>query len=907
MRLKSVILRNYRLHRELSLQLDPSRTLIGGPNESGKSTIVEAIHRALFLKAKGNTEYHRAMVSSLHPGHPEVELTFEAGGSEYVLKKRFAVSGTSTLTSIKSGLLSGDAAESELARLLGVETGVSGKAVGGQWGHLWTWQGKAGDDPSAHATAQRDGLLQRLQAMGGAAALQSELDARVAAHFSEAVGLLFTQAGKPKAGSELEQAESAANIAGDEATAAAARVERLASAAEDLENAARIFEAAAKSLEDLERDRELTETKVLQLAELRQKEAEQCREAKDAGDRLRTVQSADSQILEARADIARLERKLEPLNASMSRLASEREEAKERAYKGEQFYRTAIEATRVARLRHELACAYFVLFEKTEAQRKLSERQEKVSRRQRELRELEEQRAKLPEVDKARLNKIQKLEAACSNARTALQAMATGFEVLASNQPVEASGRPLRIAEKEILTEDTEISIGSAIRLRIVPGGGTSLADARKEEADAQRKLQECLDSIGLQSVQDAIEVAARRDDLDSKIKTAQAELEGMGAENVADELQTAQNEVASTQSNVERLAALATVQIPPADKAAAKSLSKELESSLRKAEEQESEAKGDRDRFADALEGADAALAARRSETEQERNTLNGLKAQLDLLLKTHGDDDARGRTLIERGVARTKTESLLKSTIHAIGALQPELVEGDRMRIARAIKVRTSERDDARTQIAVAKSALTSDGHEDPMEALAAARANARSAEEHRASVRRKADALALLDQLFNDEQRSLAEQFTQPLADKISGYLQCIFGVGASAHVNLENNEFAGLRLTRSDAGGGSYAFDTLSGGAKEQTAAAVRLAMAEVLAADHGGSLPLVFDDAFAYSDPQRVNQLQRMLDRAAARGLQVIVLTCNPSDYVALGAQQIVVCPRSIAIEHADCR
>ena len=65
MRIKSVTLRNYRMHRELTVAFDPSRTLIGGPNEVGKSTLVEAIHRALFLKAKGNTGYHRAMQSSL--------------------------------------------------------------------------------------------------------------------------------------------------------------------------------------------------------------------------------------------------------------------------------------------------------------------------------------------------------------------------------------------------------------------------------------------------------------------------------------------------------------------------------------------------------------------------------------------------------------------------------------------------------------------------------------------------------------------------------------------------------------------------------------------------------------------------------------------------------------------------
>ena len=68
------------------------------------------------------------------------------------------------------------------------------------------------------------------------------------------------------------------------------------------------------------------------------------------------------------------------------------------------------------------------------------------------------------------------------------------------------------------------------------------------------------------------------------------------------------------------------------------------------------------------------------------------------------------------------------------------------------------------------------------------------------------------------------------------------------------------------------------------------------MAEVLAGDHDGCLPVVFDDAFAYSDPERVNQLQRMLDLAATRGLQIIVLTCNPSDYIALGAKAVTLHP-----------
>jgi uncharacterized protein YhaN len=51
------------------------------------------------------------------------------------------------------------------------------------------------------------------------------------------------------------------------------------------------------------------------------------------------------------------------------------------------------------------------------------------------------------------------------------------------------------------------------------------------------------------------------------------------------------------------------------------------------------------------------------------------------------------------------------------------------------------------------------------------------------------------------------------------------------------------------------------------------------------------LPIVFDDAFAYTDPERIQSLQRMLDLAATRGLQIIVLTCTPKDYSAFGAKE----------------
>ena len=74
MKLLKLTVRNYRVHKERVIEFDPRTTLIGGPNESGKSTLVEAAHRVLFLKAKGVGKTHKCMKSNLHDGDPEVEL-----------------------------------------------------------------------------------------------------------------------------------------------------------------------------------------------------------------------------------------------------------------------------------------------------------------------------------------------------------------------------------------------------------------------------------------------------------------------------------------------------------------------------------------------------------------------------------------------------------------------------------------------------------------------------------------------------------------------------------------------------------------------------------------------------------------------------------------------------------------
>ena len=160
--------------------------------------------------------------------------------------------------------------------------------------------------------------------------------------------------------------------------------------------------------------------------------------------------------------------------------------------------------------------------------------------------------------------------------------------------------------------------------------------------------------------------------------------------------------------------------------------------------------------------------------------------------------------------------------------------------------------------------------------------------------ARANREVEAVRLLATLFSENKRAVESQFVAPLASRVSSYLERLYGEGTTVGVDYEGGRFSRLTLSRRGLGDTRFEFSQLSSGAKEQVGAAFRLAMAEVLAEDHDGCLPIVFDDAFVNSDSDRQRALQRLLDLGASRGLQVIVLTCRPESYATLGATTVTL-------------
>jgi DNA repair exonuclease SbcCD ATPase subunit len=895
MHILSITVRNYRIHKEVTVELDRNRTLIGGPNETGKSTLVEAVHRALFLKAKVTGEAQKSMTSD-HGGHPEVEVRFKTREKIYRISKHFSgANGSSTLTQEGGKTWQGDEAESRLAELLGVEAVSGGRGIVDRsallWAHLWVWQGQGGENPTAHATLQKDSLLDRLKKDGGVAAIESQRDSVVANRFVEMDKTNFTKAGKPKADSELFVATQAHENAQSELARARESLERLQQAVSSYAIAERTIGEKkieltafagelAKVLEKLE------EANVLQQKlQIDQRDVDQARKDQAA------FVKADAEIRALAKKIQKQTKELEPKDSETKRLEEGVKRRKKHLDETNKSSRELEETLRGQRYRTKLARAWLICFEQEAEHLKLKSRAAEVANVRKTLEKLESELAKLPSIDAKKLKSLQSQAGALSEAKAALTAMAAGIEVVVSKAQVLIDGEALPSGQTHVIDEDTEVEVGDYAKLKITPGGGTSLSEARKKVSDCQRKLTDSMDAAGVGTMDEAAVSFDERLKIEAGIQEAKTELKAKDSDNINHDLAQAKTSLETARAELERRKSKTGNYPKPGNLKEAKSALEVAEQELSELEIREAKIRAESTAASAAHEKAVQELTEHLRSMETAKSDLQTLKIKFAAREESDGPEAVRKETLSNHAEVLQIAEKKLSTSEKALKKLQPESLKGDKERLERAISEAKTNLNQAEQDRAVARSILTSDGNSDPEETLAFARARAESANQRFTAVERKAKAIRLLMELFTEEQRALSHQFTQPLAEKITGYLQQLFGIEARADVELTDGQFEKLVLSRPT---GTFEFDNLSGGAREQVAAAFRLAMAEILAEDYDGCLPVVFDDAFTNSDPDRIQTLQRMFDLAARRGLQIILLTCDPRDYGSLGAKTLTI-------------
>lgn len=115
MRILSVRVKNVRMHEDCTVEFDRERTVVAGPNESGKSTLVDAIERVLCYPHRSSADNLDGFKPRAGGGTPEVCLRFERHGRTYEILKIFkGPQSVARLTDQDGVAWTGDEAEERL-------------------------------------------------------------------------------------------------------------------------------------------------------------------------------------------------------------------------------------------------------------------------------------------------------------------------------------------------------------------------------------------------------------------------------------------------------------------------------------------------------------------------------------------------------------------------------------------------------------------------------------------------------------------------------------------------------------------------------------------------------------------------------------------------------------------------
>lgn len=904
MKLLSATVRNYRLHREVSVSLEDAMVMIHGPNESGKSTLAEAIHCALFLKAKGNTSLHKAMEPS-HGGTPEVEILFEAGGCTHRLRKTFSSSGTTVLETEGEATLNGSNAEESLAQLLGVDGPVSGGGVENKmmnrWAHLWVWQGKSSQSPLDTLSETQNQLREKLQAQGGQSILSSPLDNAVIESLRTWHDANYTSTGRPKTGSDLERAVSSLQDAEKRAEHAHTALNALEQAASDFRQAEEDIKRHETNLKKGKAQLNEIREKLKTVATLREQLNEKRRRLDDAQKTLDERQDADSEIRELEHDLKAAREKASPLEKKIADLRSDSKEKKAQAEQAREDRQCA--QRELERLR-SIADALQSHRDSLIAAKRIKELGidlKSLKEREEERKEILKRLVPLENFTEGAVKELASAEREAEQARLRLEAYALEVEVLEADagQTITLDDAPLLPDEPKTLSRSAELRLGSNTRIRLTPGGAADLEAAREESEKASEALKKALQTLGVSSVEEARDKQRHRDNLVKDREALDQRLSEARPGQLEQDLEAAEKELIQLRQRRDATVPEGANLTFHDDRERVESALAEARTSMEAAQWDFSAKETKENASRQAAQQATASLEEAETDFREHSDNLKNLQSRLDYLLEKSGSVDVRGKAIVQAEAERDRALAEEETTSKQLDELGADQLELDEQRLSNAVATDERELQKATGIRIRASTQLASNGSTDPEREVKEAQAEAgRTKERHRALSHQAAVRKNLFERLTN-ARKEVTDALTRPLEEAVTPYLQNLFR-GSRPHLrwSADSARLEGFELDRTREQQGLFRFDQLSHGTREQAALALRLALAQVLAVDHDGSLPLVLDDAFTNADRERIEKLKSLLFKATQNGLQIILLTCHPENYAGLGASEFHLRPVS---------
>lgn len=859
-------------------------------NEFGKSTLLAAIRGVLFERHVSKASTVKEMRHWSNETSPVIALEFELPSGLYKIEKRFWHKEPYARLTVPGGAMHHDeAAEEHLQRILNfTQAGSKGSRPEnvGMWAALWVTQRESVNQPGFTESARQTihGCLeQEVGALIGGTRGKNLLA-------SVRVELAKIRDGNKKPAGRHKEAIAAHGAAQQTLTTLQAREQKLVKDIAELQLVKRkladasrggeeartvlLLNEAHKNREGAQRfeDQERTALTIRNLWAGRVTSAE--KEVDTRREQETALQAVDARI-EARI--------LDEADAKAALLKAEEARGHQQALiqDAAQTQDQAVASLRAARSVESLALIAATL-QGFKARLLLADAS------QTHVNTLVARLASLP-ITKSELDQLRELEKQLRKTEAVLEAQATHltFALLP-----EAADR-VRLRGEVIpkgsvsLIRDAVITVEGVGEILIQPGvQDRQLILSRQMEEE--RKLRDALRVFSCADLERAEELYEARVKCESELAQARQELVGYTPADPAHKMgpgvEALRNQVSVMENRLTvEMTATGLVVLPD---------SCEAQETVREADKAERESTA-------AVALARAPLASLEAEeraahgvhvkAESERTSAldeqRGLRAQLDLRLKQESAE-----ALADRLLSSVQSLEDQQANIQAMECLRPAetvaVLDARIQRFGKAVKDYEVERQSMQQRRAVLQSQITRDEGDSIEELVLTEQREVDQFSREAARYKQETVVLELLLETLESAEQAAKERYMAPVVKRVTPYLQALFP-GAAIHCD-EQFEITGIirELQQTET------FSSLSVGTQEQIAVLTRLAFADLLL-ERGQPAAIILDDALAYSDQDRIENIFDLLTDAGTR-TQIVIFTCRGELFTRLGGNRLMV-------------
>ena len=856
--------------------------VIHAPNGTGKSSLFEALRRALFDAHHVSGEEIEAVRPWGRPLAPKVQVEFTQSGVRYRVEKTFLDGAAADLFRFEDGkfqpLANSRNADTKLREIIAAADAPGrGLSKHEHWGLsevLWAPQG------SLHLDSLSGSVTQNLRAALGVQ-LTGEGGSKLEELLEERYQTFFTKGGKPRTGKQaapilaLESELAAAVTERQERLGQQQRFEETSRAVEDARQKRTQARREADALrESVGQTRQQAETYLLLQGELSQKQLTE----QAARERFEAIGQSLGLIGKARQEIDLLQTAIQGGQTLVTELAAESKLSADAA-DAARARRDAIRSQRPsldARAAEVEDARAFV--DDRKAHQALEARVGKLKQFDSDLTQQKAQRAALVAPDDKTIKEVRKCLAAHDVAEAALRASLIHLTV----QPKKKTTIQRQSSdESQTVAAGDKATFSGSPEVRIeIEGFGTIHASGPEGDAEthqealqeAGKKLAKLTQPYGTQDPDRLQLLRGQADAFDRKIEQLQEKITELLDDESADDLN---GQLAELEARLqERLGRFpAWKEQPPLVADLKSALEKELKAFVLAIETAE-------DAF-DKAQSAAQAVQKRHGQAEAElknaRLNLDAAKVRLNDLTRDGQSDDAR---------TQARSEALMAWEAAKIKAKDCETklneIPGDPQKTLQKL-----ERQLVALEEVEAKARDEENQAEGRLQNLAAEGAYSKliACEEKLADlnlrIRReklRMDATKLLYDTVTTCKAAMVAAVAAPVERTATHMLGRIAGPRLGNVRLTENFVPAGVRP---EIAAEPVELSNLSGGEQEQLFLIIRLALGQVLAREERQLV--VLDDVLNATDTGRLARVLTLLEESADH-LQIVILTCHPERY-----------------------